>query len=202
MAISELNKIFIATAVTGLMTLGTVSSAQAAAITFEGNLIDGDVDTGVVDPGNNTFNPDGWDFWTFFGNEGDVATITVNRLVEALDPALAAWFGTEADTSDYTSIFSDSANTPQVAFADDEIPNPGPFGDPTVTFTLNVGQTGFYTIGVTSFLSDPTSEPLAYQISLTGSGVSVPEPASVISLLGIAALGFGSALKRKQKPTA
>jgi hypothetical protein len=200
MAISSLiNKLSMAAVTTAVVAIGTVNSAQAAAITFSGTLTDGETQTDFVQPGNNINNPSGWDFWRFFGNTGDVATVTVRRLVGSLDPALGVWFGTETDTSNYTSLFSNSANTPLVDSADDELPPavPGRFGDPSTTFTL--ANTGFYTVGVSSFASDFSTEPLAYQISLTGSGVPVPEPGSVMGIVVLGTLGAGSMLKRKQQ---
>lgn len=205
MATSTLvKKLSMAAAGAAFLALGSVGSAQAAAITFDGNLLDGSTQTGSVQPGNNVSNPQGWDFWSFFGNAGDTATVTVRRLVGALDPALGVWFGTEADTSGYTSIFSSGATTPLIAAADDNLAPalPGPFGDPQATFTL--ANTGFYTVGVSSFASNSTTALLPYSISVQGSGhdVSVPEPASVLGLLAVSALGAGSRLKRKQESKA
>ena len=170
-------------------TLITVLSAANSSSAVTINYTDLTVNTpieGVVASGDNTDNPNGWDYYRFSGSAGQRLnlTLTARRINQALDPAFGVWEGTASDTSEFVDIFSDGNTLSQIVFADDEIPNPGPFGDPTAR--LRIENDGFYTVGVTSFLSDPTSEPLAYR---------VPEPMTVLGSL--AALGMGVALKRK-----
>jgi hypothetical protein len=189
-------KFSILAATTTAIALGAINSVQAAAVTFEGTLSYGSTQTGVVPGGDNTGNPSEWKFWSFSGNAGDVATVTVRRTVEALDPAFGVWFGTEADTSDYTDIFSDGATTPLVAVGDDDLPPAIPtglWGDSEATFTLP--NSGLYTIAVSSFASDPSTEPLGYNISLQSSE-PVPEPFTIAGTL--LAGGIGIVLKRKK----
>lgn len=188
-------KLSIATGAAFLITAGTDRSAEAAAVGFRGTLLNGVTQNDTVLPGENTDNPAGWSFWRFFGNAGDTTTLTVRRLVGELDPAFGVWFGTEADTSNYSSLFDDGLTTSLIASADDELPAAiaGPFGDPEETFTLD--QTGFYTVAVSSFASDLTSGPLPYSITLSGVGATpVPTPALLPGLIG---LGLGVLRKRK-----
>jgi hypothetical protein len=180
-------------------TLGSIGSATAVSIIPEGSIGLDETVTGVVPrgdnlDGNSTNTPEDWDFWTFDGTAGSQEQFTVRRLVGELDPALGIWFGTEADTTNYDNLFSNSVNTNQVAFADDELPPaiPGPFGDPTVRFSLP--ETGTYTIAVASFLSGPEDEPFGY--SLTRS-LSVPFSDSATILGSGLVLGLGLLLKRK-----
>lgn len=178
-----------------LITAGTDSSAEAAAVGFRGTLVNGVTQNDTVLPDDNADNPAGWSFWRFFGTAGDTATVTVRRLVGDLDPALGVWFGTEADTSNYSSLFDDGLTTTLVASADDELPAAiaGPFGDPEAMFTLD--QTGFYTVAVSSYASNFASGPLPYSITLTGaSATPVPTPALLPGLIG---LGLGVLRKRK-----
>ncbi|MEO0374708.1 MAG: PEP-CTERM sorting domain-containing protein, partial [Cyanobacteria bacterium P01_A01_bin.17] len=84
----------------------------------------------------------------------------------------------------------DSLNTTLVASADDEINAPGPFGDPTVRFTLP--ETGTYTIAVASFISDPSDEPLGYTLR-------VPFSDDLAMMVGSGlVLACGVLLKRKR----
>ncbi|MFQ4144814.1 PEP-CTERM sorting domain-containing protein [Chlorogloeopsis sp. ULAP02] len=181
---------------TTAIALGAINSVQAAAVTFEGNLSFGSTQTGAVPGGDNTGNPSEWKFWSFSGNAGDIATVTVRRAVAALDPAFGVWFGTEADTSDYTDIFADGATTPLVAIGDDDLPPAIPaglWGDSEATFTLP--NSGLYTIAVASFASDPSTKPLRYNISVQY-GEPVPEPITIAGTL--LAGGIGVVLKRKK----
>jgi len=190
-----LKKSLMAAASVACVAASTLSSTAASAATFNGSLTNGQTQTGTVAPGNNIGNSNGWSFWQFLGDAGDTATLTVRRLAGGLDPAFGVWFGTESNISNYSSIFSNSANTPLVASADDELPPAisGPFGDPQTGFTL--GSTGLYTIAVSSFASSPSNDPFPYSITLNGSGATpVPTPALLPGLIG---LGVGVLRKRK-----
>jgi hypothetical protein len=182
------------------LTLGALHRAQAAAVTFEGNLSFGSTRTGIVPGGDNTGNPSAWRFWSFSGQAGDRATVTLRRTVDALDPVFGVWFGTETDTDNYTDIFSDGATTPLVAYGDDELPPATPnglWGDSQATFTLP--NSGLYTIAVASYASESTGdEPLGYKISLQNSE-NVPEPLTIAGTL--LAGGIGVVLKKKKSQT-
>lgn len=177
-----------------VMALGTVNPASAVSLIFEGSISSGETVTGEVSSENSVFDvnnnpiPANWDFWTFEGTAGNSERFTARRLSTELDPAFGIWFGTEADTDSYSGLFSDSLNTSLVASADDEISDPGPFGDPTVRFTLP--ETGTYTIAVASYISDPSDEPLGYTLR-------VPFSDSATILGSGLVLGLGMLLKRK-----
>ncbi|NET08443.1 MAG: PEP-CTERM sorting domain-containing protein [Merismopedia sp. SIO2A8] len=190
-------KLSVATAGAAFMALGTMGSAQATGLIYEGTLFDGSTETETLELENDFFNFDfpGWDFWGFKGNAGETATVTVSKLISEFEPWLCVWFFTEEYTSEFADIFSDSTtfslNTFMVA---DTIGS-------EATFTL--ANTGFYAIGLTSLYSyNPTTQPLEYSISLQGAGgqaptpTSVPEPASLLGLMVVGILGAGCVLKR------
>ncbi|WP_146242330.1 PEP-CTERM sorting domain-containing protein [Acaryochloris thomasi] len=170
------------------LALGNVNPAAAVSITFEGSLTNGETVTGEVSSENSIEIPANWDFWTFEGTAGSSERFTARRTSTALDPAFGIWFGTEVDTDSYSSLFGDSLNTSLVVSADDEINTPGPFGDPTVRFTLP--DTGTYTVAVASFISDSSDEPLGYTLR-------VPFSDSATILGSGLVLGLGMLLKRR-----
>lgn len=172
------------------ITLGTVNPASAVSLIFEGSITNGETVTGELSSENSVSeaNPENWDFWTFEGTAGNSERFTARRLSRELDPAFGIWFGTETDTDSYSDLFSDSLNTSLVSFADDQISDPGPFGDPTVRFTLP--ETGTYTIAVASFISDASDEPLGYTLK-------VPFSDSETILGSGLLLGLGILLKRR-----
>lgn len=120
----------------------------------EGNLVAGGSAIGSVAQAGfyNSANPDHSDFWYVNLEAGTVVTIRVDRIEAALDPALFVFQGAIDDPLDYfgTSIDFGSEDG-YIGFADDQIPHPGPFGDPLFTFT--VPETGLYTLIVTNYLS-------------------------------------------------
>jgi hypothetical protein len=172
------------------LTLSPIEPATAVSIVYEGTVGLNETVTGTVSSENSTALPQNWDFWTFEGIAGDVRQFTARRLDAGLDTALSIWLGTESDTDSYTSFSEPSANTPLLAFADDQLTSliGGPFGDPTVQLTLP--ETGTYTIAVLSFLSDPSATPYRYtlRVPLADAGMIVGS--------GLV-LGLGVMLKRK-----
>ena len=172
-----------AIATTATLITGVVNKAEAVSINYRTLDLDRP-QTGTVAPGNNIFNSAGWDYFQFSGQQGESRTVTVRRTDRGLDPAFAIWEGLASDTSEFPSIFNNGNTLRQVTFADDEIETSGPFGDPTSSFTLP--STGNYTLGITSFASDNSSEPFAYK---------VPEPLTILGSL--TAIGVGALLKRE-----
>ena len=70
-----------------------------------------------------------------------------------------------------------------LVFADDEVQNVGPFGDPTATFTLPLAGVGAYTVAIVNFASGPNDGGDGrFNFNILGAGdlVAVPEPSSAI----------------------
>lgn len=170
--------------------LAVAGSANAAPITYLGTLSPGTpvVEVNTQGSGNQS-NPVGADYWGFYADAGDAITITGDRLAIHYDMSLWVLFGQFADTNDFGAFF-DGGDSTFVTFADDEIPDPGPFGDPQAIFVAPFS--GFYTIAVTNFLSS-AGPPNPY--SLVATGVNVPEPIT-LSLLG---LGLAAAAARRRR---
>ena len=120
---------------------------------YTGALVPGTSATGQVSalglPGSS--DPTLSDYWLFEANAGDSVTIEVHRNEHDLDPSFWIFEGVvdEVDLGP-TIDFSDPG---VIDFADDEIPHPGPFGDPHLTFTAP--STGLYTAIVTNYASGP-----------------------------------------------
>lgn len=160
-------------------------AAQAVPITYQGSLqsYGSAVDNANADSGP-FGDASGWRFWTFEAGFGQSISITVDRLVGALDPVIGVWFGTETDTDNYFGdMTSSSLLSTLVGFGDDErAPNVAGFGgDPLVNFIAP--SAGTYVIAVADHFAQATSTgELQYRITL-----AIPEPAALT--LGAAALG-------------
>ena len=107
------------------------------------------------------------DYWLFYAIAGQEVTVQVGRDESALDPALWLFKGLVDDPSAFGSGL-DSGDPGFIDFADDEIPHPGPFGDPTTTFIAP--ETGFYTAIVTNYISgaDDGDGVFPYTIQVSG----------------------------------
>ena len=176
----------------------TSQPAGAVPILYEGALTSGVASVGSV-TGNGwiTSQASGVDFWSFFGNSGDIIDLTGSRLDEGLDPAFSLYFGTTgADESAYTS-FADFGGLDFLLTRDDDIDVPGPFGDPFLNdFVLP--QTGNYTVAIGG-LASSGSGPFGYQLLLAGSTLPqeggnpdqnvIPEPTTLM-LLGSGLAGL------------
>ena len=164
--------------------LALQSPVRAAPISYVGDLSDGAVHVASLTG-----------FWTLSVNVGDNIIVTVRRL-SAFDPVAGAWNGVESDTTNYSSVFSNSTNTVRVGSGDDQLPAfccGGGFGDPQFAFVA--GSTGVYTIGAFEFLN-LNIQNLDYSVSAVGSTATVPEP-TTIALLSAGLLGLGYVRRRK-----
>jgi hypothetical protein len=145
-------------------------------------------------------------FWSFTGTAGKLVTITGRRLNNNLDPALALYRGTLTPGLDSSTTFIDPFGSWDgltfIGGADDEIPTPGPFGDPRLV-TFLPAFSGIYTIMIGGAASDCTAVPPptfpdgcpqnGFPYSLQ---VQVPEP-STLPLILIAFAGVGWTLRRQ-----
>ncbi|MEQ8846604.1 hypothetical protein [Botrimarina sp.] len=195
----NLQRLFSAGAAALAVLVGPI--AHAAPIIYENPILipdttgaDAVVGTGLVTP-RGVLDPTAWDFWLLVGNAGDRVEVSVDRIDSALDPIFSIWDAVEFDTNAFTDIFSNSANATLLATGDDEVPNPGPFGDPlaTVTFTAPALYIiAVADVGDASNANPPTPE-LRYQINVR----SVPIPEPVGAALAALAVG-GLAIVRRR----
>jgi len=174
-----------------ILTCGFQQSAQAIPIFYLGDLLSGESGFGST-TGDSWFTDDGTSvgFWSFFASTGDTVTIEGHRLDIGLDTVLSLYRGvTAADQSEFSNT-SDFGGITFLAFADDEIPNPGPFGDPHLDYGIT--DTGDYTIAIGGFFSSSPSADYRYRLDIEGNSArprrgeedpnAIPEPASMLLL--------------------
>lgn len=137
---------------------------------------------------SNHSNPVGAQYFKFWGNAGTVYSVTGQRLDPAYDMAYWLFEGQFADTDAFGGSF-DILDPGFVDFADDEIPNLGPYGDPFCEFTS--ATTGWFTIAVTNYATK-ASPPYRFQVQVSG----IPEPSTFFLVLS-AALGFVTVRRRQ-----
>ena len=147
--------------------------------------------SGQVTPGTDWKDPSEAQYFNFQLAEADSVTITGQRQDFDYDMAFWLFEGLFNDTEEFGPIFdSDSF----IEFADDEIPHPGPFGDPWFFDTL---AAGWYTIAVVNYVSGPNAGANGmFDFNLYVQ--SVPEPSEAMwSLLGLGAVALGVARRRR-----
>jgi hypothetical protein len=155
--------------------------AHAVPITYEGLLVAFETRTDSIPTTGNfdSASSDVSDYWGFIPQESGLPwDIAAFRQEQAFDPALWVFEGFFDDTADFAGGFSseiDEGDPGFLAFADDEISQPGPFGDPRAILDLQQGT--FYTFIVTNFESGPDDGDgvFPYRIRV----VPIPVPAAL-----------------------
>jgi hypothetical protein len=176
---------------------GLTAPASAVPITYSGVLYNGVTTAGVNNqtPGNQS-NPVGATYFGFFANAGDNVVLFGDRQAGHYDMSFWVLSGFYTDTTQIGGSFPGSASFSD--FGDDEDPPniPGPFGDPRSVFVAPT--TGFYTVGVTNFLSGPGGPPNPFTLNLSG---TTPEP-TTLAVFGLMAVGAYGVRRRLKKATA
>ncbi len=175
-----------------ILVLALAWPLSAVPITYGSNLYNGIPVVGTIhQPNGQPSNPIGAVYYWFFADAGSSVTVTGTRLSYHYDMSLWVFSGLYSDTSAFGTNFS-TAHPGYITFGDDEIPSPGPYGDPLVTFSAP--STGFYTVAVTNFASSGVP-PYEFQVVATGVS-AIPEPQT----WGLLALGLAAlALRRRYR---
>ena len=181
--------------------VAAISTAQAAPIVYEGNLISGVTSFGDV-PLNSFRDAGSWDYWLFAGNVGDVITITVDRTSNQMDPGVNFYAGVGADSAGLAFGAGNSTDGFLTFLAADDdggsnVP-PGPFRNSLIS-NFSLTSTGLFTIAVSDVLGAGTG-PWTYGVTVrgaTGTIGTIPEP-TTFALAGLALAGLMLGTRRKQ----
>lgn len=142
---------------------------HAAQVNYEGPLSDGIAENGAISGFTlpNESSSDFSDYWYFYGNAGDVISLSVARLEPEFDPHLWLFEGHIKNDTHFSGSI-DRNDPGYLDEADDENPpgtGSGPWGDPLTSVVLTLPGTGIYTAIVTSFGSGVNNDDVwAYTI--------------------------------------
>jgi hypothetical protein len=166
------------------------SAAAAAPITYEGALVLDTPQTGAVSSSGLSNSPESdlSRYWSFEVMSGMTYYFWATRLERDLDPAMWLFAGTFADDTEFAGGLDagiDVDDPGYIAFADDEIPAAGPFGNPLIGYAADF--TGTVTAIVTNFASGPDDGGdgfFDYRVEVSKTPPPIPLPATLPLLLG------------------
>ena len=157
-------------------------------VVYQDTLLGGEALSGSVSALDDSANTASVEFYSIFGLQGEEVTITVEDRESDFTAGIIVFEGLFEDFAE----FGDQANASRFLFFDDgDLLSPigdglGPFGDPSVTFTLPEEGIGAYTLAVLNLdlaANDGGDGQFDYTIRAEGNLVAaVPEPSSAILL--------------------
>lgn len=174
-----------------VMTAGPAFAVGGIPITYDGTLTLDNWVTGTT-TGYSWVDEIGSDvgFWKFQGTAGGTVNLVGRRLDGELDLVFSLYSGlTTAYEEDFLNDSSFGGLT-WLAMGDDELPHPGPYGDPAL-LNYTLPTTGWYTIAIGGYESDGYG-PYDYKLAMLSDPPDiggVPVPAAVW-LLGSGLLGL------------
>ena len=175
------------------LALAGAQAAHAAAPTYLGHLSSGSFAGTVAAESGPWTDGTNWSLWTFTADLLAEVSITVTPNHADLDPYIAVWFGTEADTAHYLNMGADGLSSLFIAGADGLSPwSAGGAGEPAALSFTNIYGNGPFVLAIADYADGVGSVQLAYTIT-----ASVPEPETYAMFL--AGLGLSAALRLRRR---
>lgn len=168
----------------------SIGSAQSAPITYSG--LQTGLTAGTVAAESGPFgSADNWTFYRFHTSFLKEVTITLTPTSPELDVVFAVFYGTEADSDDYSGLFSGGLSSVLVDAADGVDPfNTGPGQAASLSF-VNIFGSSPFVLAVADWADGLGAGQLGYTID-----ARIPE-AQTLALM-LAGIG-GFALSRRRK---
>jgi hypothetical protein len=141
------------------------SASAQATISYEAEISNGAV-TGTSTR-NSINDATAWKYYSFYGTQGDVITITVNRTGCGIDPAFSLYKGTTT-SSDGLAVGSGNSDMTWLLWQDDDFLNALGCGcqkDPKLA-DYEITESGWYTITVFDFQG--CGDEITYQLEVSG----------------------------------
>lgn len=170
------------------------ASAQAAPVAYQGVLTSGSFAGSVAADSSPWGDAAQWSFWQFSAPFMAQVTITVTPTEASFDPVIAAFYGTEADTSGYLDLRT-GLQSVHVALADGaDAWTPGGPGEAATLRFDNLYGDGVFVLAIANAAMGAGPGALGYSIT-----AAVPEPGTYALMLGgIALLALAARRHRRR----